>query len=206
MNTETTTQQLATEASTLRTILSVLDLYTTTDLSRAALTLARVEPIIVEHIKDQPDTALMWHATDSYNLVAISHRTAHTLTEPALIDPAAILATMPKKASGDTILTLTADAWQLQTYAGTTTGRQDPSSTKIWPNTYGLFQDQHPNIQPYAIDPNYLARLAKAAKLMKATEIRHTSQHKDGNTKPMTYTIENNDLHARILIMPRRMN
>jgi hypothetical protein len=206
MNTTTTTQQLAADAGTLHTVLTVLDLYTTADLSRAALTLARVEPIIVEHVKDEPNTALKWEATDSYNLIQVTHRVAHTLTEATLIDPAAILATMPKKVSGDTVLTLTPETWELRTLAGTTTGRRDNSSEQIWPRTWGLFQDQHATIQPYAIDPAYLARLAKTAKQMKATEIRHVSQHKDGNTKPMIYTIDNNNMTARILIMPRRMN
>jgi hypothetical protein len=206
MNTETQTATLTTEANTLRTILSALDLYTSPDKARHVLTLAQAMPIIVEHIEHEPATALSWSATNSTELIQIDHRAEHTLTVPALIDPAAILATIPKKATGDAVLTLTSEAWQLTTNGTTATGKT--AGEHQWPNTYGLFQGHGPEIAPYNIDPNYLARLAKLAKTLKADAIRHTSQghtdQKPDPRKPHLFTIDAGNLFARVLIMPRR--
>ena len=206
MNTETQTATLTTEANTLRTILSALDLYTSTDKARHVLTLAQAMPIIVEHIEGQPTTALSWSATNSYELIQIDHRTEHTLTMPALIDPAAILATIPKKATGDSVLTLTPEAWQLTTAGTTSTG--PAAGEHQWPNTFGLFQGHGPEIAPYNIDPTYLARLAKLGKTLKTDAIRHVSQghtdQKPDPCKPLLFTIDAGDLFARVLIMPRR--
>jgi hypothetical protein len=88
----TTTQhgQITLPTSELRQILAVLDEYTTSDKTRHVMTLAQVRPIIVEQTPNDetPPTALEWQATDSYALVSITQRVQHTLTEPALIDPA----------------------------------------------------------------------------------------------------------------------
>lgn len=208
MNTETQTATLTTEANTLKTILSALDEYTSPDKARHVLTLAQAMPIIVEHIEGQPTTALSWSATNSTELVQIDHRAEHTLTEPALIDPAAILATLPKKATGDAVLTLTPEAWQLTTAGTTSTG--PAAGEHQWPNTYGLFQGHGPEIAPYNIDPTYLARLAKLAKTLKAERVRHVSQghtdQKPNPNKPLLFTIDAGHLFARILIMPQRTN
>lgn len=206
MNTETQTATLTTETETLRNILSALDLYTSPDKHRHALTLAQALPIIVEHIEHKPTTALTWSATNSHELIQIDHRTEHTLTMPALIDPAAILATIPKKATGETVLTLTPEAWQLTTKETTSTG--PAAGNHDWPNTYGLFQGHGPEIAPYNIDPTKLARLAKLAKTLNAQTIRHTSQghtdQKPNPNKPILFTIDAGNLTARILIMPQR--
>jgi hypothetical protein len=208
MNTETQTATLTTEANTLRTILSALDLYTSPDKARHVLTLAQAMPIIVEHIEHEPATALSWSATNSHELIQIDHRIEHTLTVPALIDPAAILATIPKKATGDTVLTLNPEAWQLTTNGTTATGKA--AGEHQWPNTYGLFQGHGPEIAPYNIDPTYLGRLAKLAKTLKAETIRHISQghtdQKPNPNKPLLFTINAGHLTARILIMPQRTN
>jgi hypothetical protein len=207
MNTETQTATLTTEANTLRTILSALDIYTSTDKHRHVLTLAKAMPIMVEHIEHEPATALSWSATNSHELIQIDHRAEHTLTVPALIGPAAILATIPKKATGDAVLTLTSDAWHLA-HTPTQASFGPAAGEHQWPNTYGLFQGHGPEIAPYNIDPNYLARLAKLAKTLKADAIRHTSQghtdQKPDPRKPHLFTIDAGDLFARVLIMPRR--
>ena len=122
MNTETTTtSSLTAPPETLRAILAALDEYTSTDKHRAALTLARLTPVVVE----QPDagtprpTALRFEATNSTELVEITAECAHTLTAPALIDPAAILAAMPKRTEtkhhAESVLTLTPETWNLTT-------------------------------------------------------------------------------------------
>lgn len=212
MNTETQTATIETDAGTLRTILSALDLYTSGDKTRYALTLAQITPVVLNMTAEQqnagePATGLAYVATDSCTLVSITHRVAHTLTDPQLIDPAAILATMPKKATGSITLTFTTADWQLITGPGTTTGPAAGTGTQ-YPNTFALFQNQSEPITPYKINPDYLARLAKLAKTMKADHIRHISQGtKDGqpnNGSPLVYAIDTHNLSARIIIMPQR--
>jgi hypothetical protein len=212
MNTETQTATLTTPPETLRAILAALDEYTSPDKHRAALTLARLTPVIVE----QPDantprpTALRFEATNSTELLEITYETPHTLTEPALIDPAAILAAMPKKSEtkhhGDSVLTLTADAWQLTTGTNSATG--PATSAHQWPNTYPLWHDQQPNIAPHLIGAPMLARLAKLAKHLgtdhiEAATMAHTDNKPDPR-RPLAYTLNTDNLTARILIMPRR--
>jgi hypothetical protein len=216
MNTETTTttSSLTAPPETLRTILAALDEYTSTDKHRAALTLARLTPVIVE----QPDTntprpaALRFEATNSTELVEITCHIQHTLTAPALIDPAAILAAMPKRTEtkhhAESVLTLTAEAWHLT--HGVRTATIPTAGSHTWPNTYALWQNQTSTITPYAIDPTYLARLAKLAKTLNAGTIRHMSQGtrdgKPGNTTPLVFEIVTDQINTRVLIMPQRYN
>jgi len=218
MNTETTTTAatLTAPPETLRAILAALDEYTSPDKTRLALTLARLTPVIVE----QPDaddvrpTALRFEATNSTELLEITAECAHTLTAPTLIDPAAILAAMPKKTEtkyhAETVLTLTPEAWNLTTGHTTSTGRQDPSSANIWPNTPALWQDQHPALAPHLIGAPMLARLTKLAKHLGTDHVEAASMaHTDGKPdprRPLVYTLTAGDITARVLIMPRRRN
>ncbi len=214
MNTTTQTSSLTAPPETLRTILAALDTYTTDDKSRTALTLARITPVIVEQTGTERPTALRFEATNSTELVEITAEMPHTLTEPALIDPAAILATMPKKTDtkyhAESVLTLTAGAaWQLTIGHNTTTGRRDPAGTP-WPNTAALWHDQQPNLAPHLIGAPMLSRLAKLAKHLGADYATAASMaHTDGKPdprRPLVYTITAGHIDARALIMPRRRN
>jgi len=213
MNTETqTASSLTAPPETLRAILAALDEYTTPDKHRTALTLARLTPVIVE----QPDastpapTALRFEATNSTELLEITYELPHTLTETTLIDPAAILAAMPKRTEtkyhADAVLTLTADAWQLTTGQHTNTG--PAAGEHQWPNTYKLWHDQRSSLAPHLIGAPMLTRLAKLAKHLGTDHLEATSMaHTDGKPdpgKPLAYTLEAGELTARILIMPRR--
>jgi hypothetical protein len=212
--TTTTTTSLTAPPETLRAILTALHEYTSTDKHRAALTLARLTPVIVEQTDatTPAPTALRFEATNSTELVEITAELPHTLTEPVLIDPAAILATMPKKSEAKyqtkTTLTLTTDAWTLTTGQHTNTGPAAGSHT--WPNTYALWQNQTSTITPYAINPTYLGRLAKLAKTLNAGTVRHMSQGtrdgKPSNTTPLVFDMDTENLTIRVLIMPQRMN
>jgi hypothetical protein len=214
MNTETQPATLTTPPETLRAILAALDEYTSPDKHRAALTLARLTPVIVE----QPDantprpTALRFEATNSTELLEITYETPHTLTEATLIDPAAILAAMPKRTEtkhhADTVLTLTADAWQLTT--GTTSTAGPTAGAHQWPNTLALWHDQQPALAPHLIGAPMLARLAKLAKHLgtdhlEAATMAHTDDKPDPR-RPLVYTLNAEELTARVLIMPRRPN
>lgn len=211
MTTTTQTGQITLPAAELRSILAALDTYTTGDKTRHALTLARVTPIIVEQTTgdETRPTALVWEATNSTELVSLTHRTAHTLTEPALIDPAAILATMPKKseAKPESVLTITGDTWQ-HTNGNSTTGSQ--TTPAQWPNTFGLWNDQHAGLTPHSIGADMLSRLAKLAKHLGADYATAASMaHTDGKPdprRPLVYTITGGHIDARVLIMPRRTN
>jgi hypothetical protein len=213
MNTTTQTGQITLPAAELRSILAALDTYTTGDKTRHALTLARVTPIIVEQTTNDETrpTALVWEATNSTELISITHRTAHTLTEPALIDPAALLATMPKKSETKhipSVLTLTGEKWQLRHDAArTSTGTITPAQ---WPNTFGLWKDQQAALAPHSIGADMLNRLAKLAKHLDADYATAASMaHTDGKPdprRPLTYTITAGHIETRILIMPRRPN
>ena len=216
MNTETTTaSSLTAPPETLRAILAALDEYTSPDKHRAALTLARLTPVIVE----QPDAdtprpaALRFEATNSTELVEITCHIEHTLTAPALIDPAAILAAMPKKTEtkhhAETVLTLTPEAWKLE-HTPTKTSFGPAAGEHTWPNTAALWQDQHPALTPHLIGAPMLARLAKLAKHLgtdhvEAATMAHTDDQPDPR-RPLVYTLEAGDLSARVLIMPRRRN
>ena len=213
MNTQTTTAATMTAPpETLRAILAALDTYTSTDKARAALTLARLTPVIVEQTDagTPAPTALRFEATNSTELVEITAELPHTLTEPALIDPAAILAAMPKRTEtkhhAETVLTLTADAWTLTT--GHTTSSGPTTSGHTWPNTLTLWHDQQPNLAPHLIGAPMLARLAKLAKHLgidhvEASSMAHTDDKPDPR-RPLVYTLNAGDLTARVLIMPRR--
>ncbi len=210
MNTQTQTA-INLPADTLRAILTALDEYTSTDKHRAALTLARLTPVIVEQTDagTPAPTALRFEATNSTELVEITCELSHTLTEATLIDPAAILATMPKKCAHMAArLTLHPDTWQLITDTTTTSGPTAGQHT--WPNTYALWQNQTNTITPYAIDPTYLGRLAKLAKHLNAGTVRHMSQGtrdgKPSNTTPLVFDMNTENLTIRVLIMPQRMN
>jgi hypothetical protein len=212
MNTQTTTTSLTAPPETLRAILAALDEYTSPDKHRAALTLARLTPVIVEQTDagTPRPTALRFEATNSTELVEITAELPHTLTEPALIDPAAILATMPKKSETkhhrESVLTLTADAWTLT--AGHTTSSGPTTSGHTWPNTHTLWQDQRSSLAPHLIGAPMLARLAKLAKHLgtdhvEAATMAHTDDKPDPR-RPLVYTLNTGDLTARVLIMPRR--
>jgi hypothetical protein len=214
MNTQTTTaSSLTAPPETLRAILAALDTYTTDDKTRLALTLARLTPVIVE----QPDaddvrpTALRFEATNSTELVEITAELPHTLTEPALIDPAAILAAMPKKNEtkhhGDSVLTLTPEAWKLE-HTPSRSSFGPAAGSHQWPNTYALWQDQQPNLAPHLIGAPMLARLTKLAKHLGTDHVEAaTMAHTDGKPdprRPLVYTLNAGELSARVLIMPRR--
>lgn len=220
MNTQTTTHtgELIAHAHTLKTVLSVLDLYTASDKTRHALTLAHVTPIIIELTPEQDRAGMIgqglaWAATNSHTLIEITHRAWNNLTGPTVIDPAAILATMPKPPTREThtaALTLGADTWRLATCGTETSGPAANLNGHTWPKTAPLFQNQSTTITPYAVDPDYLAQLAKAAKIMKAEQVRHVSQGtRDGqpsNITPLVFVIEAENLSARVIVMPQRMN
>lgn len=211
MTTTTQAAQITLPAAELRAILAALDTYTSGDKTRHALTLARVTPIIVEQTTgdETPPTVLVWEATNSTELVSLTHRTAHTLTEPALIDPAAILATMPKKSEAQptSYLTITGDTWQHTNNRNTSTGTITPAQ---WPNTFGLWNEQRSGLAPHSIGADMLSRLAKLAKHLgadyaTAATMAHTNDQPDPR-RPLVYTITANHIDARVLIMPRRTN
>lgn len=208
----TTTTQAGTitlPAAELRSILAALDTYTTSDKTRHALTLARVTPIILEQTPQDatPPTVLVWEATNSTELVSIRHHVLHDLTAPALIDPAAILATMPKKsdAKPESVLTITGNEWRCANghyvTAGTITDAQ-------WPTTGGLWYDQRDTLAPHTVGAFQLARLAKAAKHLgtdqvNAASMAHTNDQPDPR-RPLVYTITGDNIEARCLLMPAR--
>lgn len=211
MTTTTQAAQITLPAAELRSILAALDTYTTSDKTRHALTLARVTPIILEQTPQDatPPTVLVWEATNSTELVSIRHHVLHDLTAPALIDPAAILATMPKKsdAKPESVLTITGDTWQHTNGNSTTTGQ---TTAAQWPNTFSLWNDQHAGLTPHSIGTDMLNRLAKLAKHLgtdyaTAASMAHTDGKPDPR-RPLVYTITAGNLDARVLIMPRRTN
>lgn len=211
MTTTTQAAQITLPAAELRAILAALDEYTTGDKTRHALTLARVTPIIVEQTEadETRPTALVWEATNSTELVSLTHRVQHTLTEPALIDPAAILATMPKKSETQptSYLTLTGDTWQHTNNRNTSTGT---ITTAQWPNTFGLWNDQRAGLAPHSIGAPMLTRLAKLAKHLGTDQVNaetmaHTNDQPDP-LRPLVYTITAGHIETRVLIMPRRRN
>ena len=209
MTTTTHTAQITLPTAELRAILAALDEYTSGDKYKPALHLARVTPVIVEQLPQDatPPTVLVWEATNSTELMSISHHVLHDLTEPALIDPAAILAALPKKADAkpETVLTLTADTWQLTNGPTTSTGQR--TSTQ-WPNTFGLWQNQQPALAPFSIGAPMLARLAKLAKHLNTEQVNAVSMaHTDNKPdprRPLVYTVTGGTIDARVLIMPRR--
>ena len=211
MTTTTQTAQITLPTVELRAILAALDEYTSGDKYKPALHLAQVQPIIIEQTDPNTErpTALEWQATNSTELLSITHQVAHTLTEAAHIDPAAILAALPKKsdAKPDSVLTLTPDTWQLTNGPTTSTGQRTPTQ---WPNTFGLWNDQHAALAPFSIGSPMLARLAKLAKHLGTEQINAVSMaHTDGKPnplRPLVYTITGGTIDARILIMPRRPN
>lgn len=217
MTTTTQTAQITLPTSELRQILAALDEYTTSDKTRQPLTLAQVRPIIVEQrIQSAGIPVLEWQATNSTELVSITHVCHHELTEAALIDPAAILAALPKKAdtnrTAETVLSLTPDAWQLTTGTTTSTGQRHETQ---WPNTFGLWKDQQDGLAPHSIGAPMLSRLAKLAKHLGTDQVNLASMaHTDGKPdprRPLTYTITGSTItgghiETRVLIMPRRPN
>jgi hypothetical protein len=212
MNTETTTAATITApAATLRAILAALNEYTTNERA-PVLTLARVTPIVIEQTAQDETrpSGLTYEATDSYALIQITHRVEHTLSASTLIDPAAILATMPTKSqsrtAGDTVLTLTGHTWQITTNNTTSTGTTPNTGT--WPTTLSLWHDQRPNLAPHTLGAFQLARLAKIAKhigteQIHASSMAHTENQPDPR-RPIVYTLNTGDLTARVLMMPQR--
>jgi hypothetical protein len=208
MTTTTQAGSITLPAGELRAILAALDEYTSPDKHRPALQLAQVRPILVEQrIQSAGVPVIEWQATNSTELVSITHTCHHELTDAVRIDPAAILATLPKKAAGETVLTLTADTWQL-TNANTTSG--GPHEQHPWPNTFGLWKDQRAGLAPHSIGAPMLARLAKLAKHLGSDQVNaetmaHTNDQPDPR-RPLVYTITGGTIEARVLIMPRRRN
>ena len=208
MNTTTQAAQLTLPAGELRAILAALDEYTSPDKHRPALQLAQVRPVIVEQRTQSAGIPVLeWQATNSTELVSLTHVCHHDLTDAVRIDPAAILATLPKKAAGETVLTLTGNTWQL-TNANTTSSGQ--CEQHEWPNTFGLWQDQHAGLAPHTIGAPMLARLAKLAKHLGTDQINAaTMAHTNGQPnplRPLVYTITAGHIETRVLIMPRRPN
>lgn len=209
MTTTTQTGQITLPATELRAILATLDEYTTSDKTRYALTLARVTPLVIEQTADDETrpTGLVWEATDSYALVSITHRAQHSLTDPVLIDPAAILATMPKKseAKRESVLTITGDTWQHTNGQTTSTGQ---TTAAQWPSTVTLWNDQRAGLAPHTVGASQLARLAKVAKhlgtdYVNAETMAHTDNQPDPR-RPLIYTITGGHIEARCLLMPAR--
>lgn len=208
----TTTTQAGTitlAAAELRAILATLDEFTTSDKTKHALTLARVTPLVIEQTADDETrpTGLVWEATDSYALVSIAHRVKHDLTGSALIDPAAILATMPKKsdAKPDSVLNINGMEWQHTNGHNTSTGTITDAH---WPTTLGLWHDQRDALAPHTVGAFQLARLAKAAKHLgtdqvNAASMAHTNDQPDPR-RPIVYTITGDNIEARCLLMPAR--
>ena len=206
MTTTTQTGTITLPAAELRAILAALDEYTSPDKHRPALQLAQVRPILVEQrIQSAGVPVIEWQATNSTELVSITHTCHHELTDAVRINPAAILATLPKKAAGETVLTLTADAWQLTNANTTSSG---PHQQHPWPNTFGLWNDQRAGLAPHSIGAPMLARLAKLAKHLGTDQVNaETMAHTDGKPdprRPLVYTITAGTIEARILIMPAR--
>jgi len=211
--TTTTTAQITMPATELRRILAALNEYTHPDKTRHALTLARLTPVIIEQTADDETrpTALAWEATNSTELLQLTSRVNHTLTAPTLIDPAQLLAALPKKSdartAGNTTLTLSGDTWQITTGTATTTGTT-PHTGTTWPATLALWLDQHTGATPHNIGAPMLTRLTKLAKHLNTDTLRlATMAHTDGQPdprKPLVYTITGGHIEARILIMPRR--
>jgi len=219
--TTTTHTSITLPTAELRAILAALDTYTSGDTYKPALRLAQVQPIIVGQTDPNAEhpTALEWQATNSTELVSIIHelrnngphspRATHTLTERTHIDPAAILAALPKKADAkpETVLTLTPDAWQITNGPTTSTGQR---TTTQWPNTFGLWNEQQAGLAPFSIGAPMLARLAKLAKHLNTEQVNAVSMaHTDGKPdprRPLIYTITGGTIDARVLIMPRRPN
>jgi len=207
--TTTTHTSITLPTAELRAILAALDTYTSGDTYKPALRLAQVQPIIVGQTDPNADhpTALEWQATNSTELVSITHEVAHTLTERTHIDPAAILTALPKKADAkpETVLTLTPDAWQITNGPTTSTGQR---TTTQWPNTFGLWNEQQAGLAPFSIGAPMLARLAKLAKHLNTEQVNAVSMaHTDGKPdprRPLVYTITGGTVEARVLIMPRR--
>lgn len=210
MTTTTQTGQITLPAAELRAILAALDEFTTSDKTKHVLTLARVTPLIIEQTDadETRPTGLVWEATDSFALVSITHRAEHTLTSSALIDPAAILATMPKKtdAKPDSMLTITGDTWQHVN--GQTTSTGTTTQPAHWPTTLGLWNNQRDNLAPHTVGAFQLARLAKTAKHLGTDQINAASMaHTDGKPdprRPLVYTITGDNIEARCLLMPAR--
>lgn len=208
MTTTTETGTITAPAPTLRAILAALDHFTTDDRTRVHLTLARLTPVIVEQTaKDETrPTAIRWEATDSYALIEITGTTEHTLTEPALIDPAAILAALPKKQDGPATLTITGPEWTLST--GTTTAAGRTENAADFPTTLGLWQHQQTTIAPHTMGAWQYERLAKAAKIIGGRDaaIEMASMRTGENiTGPVVHHIRNpHNLTVRTLLMPQR--
>jgi hypothetical protein len=211
MNTQTTTHASITmPAATLRAILATLNEYTTAERG-PALTLARVTPIVIEQTADDETrpTGLTYEATDSYALVQITHRVEHDLPAPALIDPAAILATMPTKnetkKAGPSVLTLTGHAWQITTGHTTSTGTTPDAQ---WPTTPALWNDQRPQLAPYTLGAFQLARLAKIAKHLNTEQIHAatmaTTNDQPDPRRPIVHTLNAGPIECRVLMMPQR--
>ena len=212
MTTTTQASSITLPAAELRAILAALDTYTSPDKHRPALQLAQVRPIIVEQRAQSAGMPVLeWQATNSTELVSITHVCHHELTEPVLIDPAAILATMPKKseAKPESVLTITGDTWQHTNGNNTTTG-QTTTVGVTWPNTFGLWKDQRAGLTPHSIGTDMLNRLAKLAKHLGTDQVNaetmaHTNDQPDP-LRPLVYTITAGHIDARVLIMPRRRN
>jgi len=207
MTTTTHTAQITLPTAELRAILAALDEYTSADKYKPALQLAQVRPVIVERTQSAGVPVLEWQATNSTELVSITHTCHHTLTEAAHIDPAAILTALPKKATGEAVLNILPDAWQLTSTTYNVSGQR---TTTQWPNTFGLWQNQHAGLAPFSIGSPMLARLAKLAKHLNTEQVNAVSMaHTDNKPdprRPLVYTITGGTIDARVLIMPRRPN
>jgi len=210
MTTTTHTAQITLPTAELRAILAALDEYTSGDKYKPALHLARVTPVIVEQLPQDatPPTVLVWEATNSTELMSISHHVLHDLTEPALIDPAAILAALPKKADAkpESVLQLSYGTWQLTNGTNTTSG--STYTNHQWPNTFGLWNDQRNALAPFSIGAPMLTRIAKLAKHLNTEQVNAASMaHTDNKPdprRPLVYTVTGGIIDARVLIMPRR--
>lgn len=213
MTTTTQSAALTLPTTELRSILAALNEYTSKEQHRPALQLAQVRPIIVEQRTQSAGIPVLeWQATNSTELVSITHVCHHDLTDAMRIDPAALITSM--KAIGkntntqpDTTLTLTEHTWQLTNGQTTSSGQHTQHE---WPNTFGLWQDQRAALAPHSIGAPMLTRLAKLAKHLGTDQVNaetmaHTNDQPDPR-RPIVYTITAGHIDARVLIMPRRRN
>jgi hypothetical protein len=67
------------------------------------------------------------------------------------------------------VLSLTPDAWQLTTGHNTTTGTTQTAGIE-WPNTWGLWKDQKPELAPHSMASWQHERLGKTGKHLAGKE------------------------------------
>jgi len=197
VNTQTQTTTLAGTLPDLTELFRVAALYTSTD--KPALASALIEPA-AEHTTA---TATDSTAAIIYNTQLVSG------TGPAIHLPARDIAkhlanavkTIGKRhtANMTATLTATADTWSIEIPAAGITSAGTHQQPAQWPNMAPLFTTpEEPSVTPYRMAAEQLDRLTRTA-----DHIQHTHS---SPTKPNHYTTTSSHGHARIIVMPARMN